>query len=63
MLRFSPGHTEAGVRLMELSGLYPAAVLGEMMNDDGTMMRGQQLETFAQQHNLLMCTISDMMEW
>ncbi len=58
-----PGHTEAGMRLMELSGLYPAAVLGEMMNDDGTMMRGEQLEQFATQHNLLMCTISDMMEW
>ena len=44
------GHTEAGCDLARLAGLEPAAVIVEILNDDGTMARRPDLETFAQQH-------------
>jgi len=54
------GHTEAGCDLARLAGLEPAAVIVEIMNDDGTMARRPQLEAFARQHGLRMGTIRDL---
>jgi 3,4-dihydroxy 2-butanone 4-phosphate synthase/GTP cyclohydrolase II len=54
------GHTEAAVDLMRLAGRYPAAVLAEVMNDDGTVARLPDLEAFALAHGLLIGTIADL---
>ena len=58
-----PGHTEASVDLMKLSGLEPAAVICEVMNNDGTMARLPDLEVFAQQHQLKIGQIRDLMSY
>ncbi len=55
-----PGQTEASVDLARLAGLYPAAVICEIMNDDGTMARMPDLEVFAAQHGLRILTIADL---
>jgi 3,4-dihydroxy 2-butanone 4-phosphate synthase/GTP cyclohydrolase II len=57
------GHTEAGCDLARLAGLEPAAVIVEIMNDDGTMARRPQLEVFARQHGLRMGTIRDLIRY
>ncbi|MBR7059542.1 MAG: 3,4-dihydroxy-2-butanone-4-phosphate synthase [Neisseriaceae bacterium] len=57
------GHTEAGVDLSTMAGLIPAAVICEIINDDGTMARMPQLQDFAKQHNLKIGTISDLIEY
>jgi 3,4-dihydroxy 2-butanone 4-phosphate synthase/GTP cyclohydrolase II len=57
------GHTEAGCDLARLAGLEPAAVIVEIMNDDGTMARRPQLETFAKLHGLRMGTIRDLIRY
>ncbi len=57
------GHTEACVDLVKLSGLYPAGVICEIMNEDGTMARGKNLFDFAKKHNLRICTILDLIEY
>ena len=57
------GHTEAGVDLAMLSGLEPAAVLVEILNEDGTMARRPQLEVFAQKHDLKIGTIADLIRY
>jgi len=57
------GHTEGSVDLMRLAGLKPAAVLCELMNPDGTMARGQQVELFALAHGLPMLTIAEIVAW
>jgi len=57
------GHTEASVDLALLSGLEPAAVLVEILNEDGTMARRPQLETFAQKHSLKIGTITDLIRY
>ncbi|MGC4028298.1 MAG: bifunctional 3,4-dihydroxy-2-butanone-4-phosphate synthase/GTP cyclohydrolase II [Steroidobacteraceae bacterium] len=54
------GHTEAGCDLARLAGLEPAAVIVEIMNDDGTMARRPQLEAFARLHGLRIGTIRDL---
>ncbi len=54
------GHTEASVDIARLAGLYPAAVICEIMNDDGTMARLPDLVGFAQKHNLKLGTIADL---
>jgi 3,4-dihydroxy 2-butanone 4-phosphate synthase/GTP cyclohydrolase II len=66
-LRYEPGgvlkragHTEAAVDLAVLAGKYPAAVLAEVMNDDGTVARLPDLERFAKEHGLLLGTIADL---
>jgi len=51
------GHTEAGVDLARLAGLYPAAVICEIMSDDGTMARRHDLIGFAQRHDLVTVSI------
>jgi 3,4-dihydroxy 2-butanone 4-phosphate synthase / GTP cyclohydrolase II len=57
------GHTEASVDLARMAGLYPAAVICEIMNDDGTMARLPDLMSFAQRHNLKIGTIEDMIAY
>jgi len=66
-LRYDPGgvlkrtgHTEAAVDLAKLSGRYPAGVLAEVMNDDGTVARLPELERFAKEHDLLIGTIAEL---
>ncbi len=57
------GQTEGVVDLAKLAGLFPAGVLCEIMNDDGTMARLPQLEVFARQHGLKIVTIRDIIEY
>lgn len=57
------GHTEASVDLVRAAGLAPAAVICEIVNDDGTMKRGGDLVAFAQEHGLKMGTIADLIAW
>jgi len=57
------GHTEACVDLMRLSGLYPAGVICEIINDDGTMARQKDLERFSNKHKLKICTIADLINY
>src|SRR5436309_5400651 len=55
-----PGHTEAAVDLARLAGRAPAGVLCELVNDDGTMMRGPQLVEFARRHGLVFVTVDQL---
>jgi len=57
------GHTEAGCDFARLAGFEPAAVIVEIMNDDGTMARRPQLEVFARHHGLRMGTIRDLIRY
>lgn len=57
------GHTEAGCDLTRMAGLTPAAVICEILNPDGTMARLPQLIEFAQQHNLKIGTIADLIQY
>lgn len=57
------GHTEASVDLMKLSGLYPSGVICEIMNEDGTMARTDDLIKFSKQHQLKICTIDSLIEY
>lgn len=57
------GHTEAALDLARMAGLYPAGVLCEIMNDDGTMARAPQLVEFARQHGLRLITIADLIRY
>ncbi|GAB3998208.1 bifunctional 3,4-dihydroxy-2-butanone-4-phosphate synthase/GTP cyclohydrolase II [Nocardioides marmoraquaticus] len=54
------GHTEAAVDLAKLAGLTPAGVLVEVVNDDGTMKRGQELRDFADEHGLRLISIDQL---
>ncbi len=54
------GHTEGSVDLAKLSGLKPAAVICEILNDDGSMARMPDLELFAKKHNLKITTVRDI---
>jgi 3,4-dihydroxy 2-butanone 4-phosphate synthase/GTP cyclohydrolase II len=69
-LRYEPGgvlkragHTETAVDLAQLSGRYPAGVLAEIMNDDGTVAKLPELERFAKEHQLLIGTIADLIAY
>jgi 3,4-dihydroxy 2-butanone 4-phosphate synthase / GTP cyclohydrolase II len=69
-LRYMPGgvlrrsgHTEASVDLARLAGLYPAGVLCEVVNEDGTMARLDDLERFAATHGLLIISIADLIAY
>lgn len=69
-LRYRPGgvlrrtgHTEGSIDLARLAGLYPAAVICEIMNADGTMARLPELYHFAQQHGLKIVSIADLIEY
>ncbi|MBK9178347.1 MAG: bifunctional 3,4-dihydroxy-2-butanone-4-phosphate synthase/GTP cyclohydrolase II [Acidimicrobiales bacterium] len=66
-LRYRPGgvlkragHTEAAVDLARMAGLYPAGVLCEIVNEDGTMARVPDLERFCAEHGLLLISIADL---
>ena len=54
------GHTEAGVALCELTNSYPAAVIAELVNDDGSMMRGAALDEFAKKTSIKKISISQI---
>jgi len=54
------GHTEASIALCELSESNPSAVLSELVNDDGSMMRGEQITEFAKQHGLEIISIDEL---
>ena len=54
------GHTEAAIDLCKLCGIQPVAVIGELMNDDGTVQNQKQLNAFAEKHNLPLITIADL---
>ena len=56
------GHTEASVDLTRLAGLYPAGVICEIMNEDGTMARTQDLLEFSKKHDIKICTIDSLIE-
>src|SRR3954465_6838809 len=57
------GHTEAAVDLCKLSGLPAVGVISELMNDDGTVMKGEQVVRFAAAHKLRHVTIADMISY
>jgi 3,4-dihydroxy 2-butanone 4-phosphate synthase/GTP cyclohydrolase II len=57
------GHTEAGCDLARLAGVEPAAVIVEILNDDGSMARRPDLEVFAELHNLKIGTIADLIHY
>jgi 3,4-dihydroxy 2-butanone 4-phosphate synthase/GTP cyclohydrolase II len=57
------GQTEAAVDLARTAGLYPAGVICEIMNEDGTMARVPELTKFAKKHGLLMITIADLIKY
>ncbi|HEX8335845.1 MAG TPA: 3,4-dihydroxy-2-butanone-4-phosphate synthase [Pyrinomonadaceae bacterium] len=58
-----PGQTEASVDLARIAGLNPAAVICEIMNEDGTMARLPQLEEFAARHDLKIITVADLVRY
>ena len=57
------GHTEACVDLCRLAGLPPVGVLAELVNDDGTVMRGPQVAAFAERHKLKQVSIADLIAY
>lgn len=57
------GHTEACVDLCRLAGLPPVGVLSELMNDDGSVMRGPQVQAFAEQHKLIYVSIAELIAY
>ena len=57
------GHTEAAVDLARMAGLYPAGVLCELVNDDGTMARVPELRTFCDEHDLLLISIAELIRY
>jgi 3,4-dihydroxy 2-butanone 4-phosphate synthase/GTP cyclohydrolase II len=57
------GQTEAAVDLARIAGLYPAGVICEVMNEDGTMARVPQLAKFAKRHDLLIITVADLIKY
>jgi len=57
------GHTEATVDLCKICGLAPVSVICEILKDDGTMARMDDLEIFAKQHNLKIITIADLIKY
>ncbi|WP_293766064.1 3,4-dihydroxy-2-butanone-4-phosphate synthase [uncultured Aquitalea sp.] len=57
------GHTEAAVDLARLAGLQPAAVLVELMNDAGEMLRGDAVRAYAEREGLLRLTVDELAQW
>ncbi len=58
-----PGHTEAAVDLCKLAGLKDVGIICEIMNDDGSMARMEDLEQFGKTHNLITITIKDLIQY
>ena len=59
-LKARAGHTEAGVALSYLVGAQPVCLLSEIVNDDGSMARGESLAAFAQQHSIPMISVEEL---
>jgi 3,4-dihydroxy 2-butanone 4-phosphate synthase/GTP cyclohydrolase II len=57
------GHTEAGIALAELTGSYPAALLSEIVAEDGSMARGESLAVFAEEHGIPVISIEQIKEY
>ena len=57
------GHTEASLELAELAGFKPSGVLCEIMAEDGTMLRGEDLISFAEKHNLKLISITELISY
>jgi len=57
------GHTEGSIDLMLMAGLEPMAVLCELMNEDGTMARLNEVSTFGLKHNLTVLSIEDIITY
>lgn len=57
------GHTEASYDLVRLAGHVPVGILCELVNRDGTMMSGDQLDHFAGRHGLLKISVADLIDW
>jgi len=57
------GHTESAVELARLAGFSPTGVLCELMNPDGSMMRGAELDAYAERHGLPQLTVAELVEW
>ena len=57
------GHTEGSVDLARLAGSLAGGVICEVMNDDGTMARRPDLEVFAKEHGLHLCSIADLIQY
>ena len=63
LLRARRGHTEAGVVMAQLVGAAPATALSELVNEDGSMMRGEQLKAFSEAHGIPMHSIQELAEY
>lgn len=57
------GHTEGSIDLLRLAGLKPAAVICEILNEDGTMARRPELDVFARRHDMPVISIAELVEW
>ncbi|MFT9216007.1 MAG: 3,4-dihydroxy-2-butanone-4-phosphate synthase, partial [Acetobacter malorum] len=57
------GHTEGSIDLLRLAGLRPAAVICEILNEDGTMARRPALEVYGQQHDMPIISIAELVTW
>ncbi len=57
------GHTEAAVDLCRLAGLQPVGVLAELVNDDGTVKRGPDVVSFAEEHGLKVVSVAELIAW
>ncbi len=57
------GHTEGSIDIVRLAGFQPTAILCEIMNEDGTMTRGEELNAFAKKHSLSILSIDDLIEY
>lgn len=57
------GHTEAAVDLCKLAGLPPVGVICELANDDGTVMKGEQIDAFAEKHRLKRISVADLIAY
>ncbi len=57
------GHTEAAIDLCRLADLPPVGVICELVNDDGTVKRGEEVADFARQHGLAMVSVEDLIAW
>ena len=62
-LALQPSGLHAAVALAQLAGFSPAGVLCELMNPDGSMMRGAELDAYAAQHDLPRLTVDELVRW
>ena len=60
LLKDRRGHTESSVELMKLAGLKEIGVIAELINDDGTMTKGDEIEAFARNHNLKIISVAEI---